>query len=192
MASKIIYLSRHGESIFNLEERIGGDSKLSKNGLKYSKRLSNYFNNKFNKLIVWTSKLKRTIQTGKNLNFPKYEFNELNEINAGIYENMTFEEFKINYPNEYNKRINNKLNYKYKNGESYVDLINRTDSIIKKITNTNDDILIISHQAILRVLIGRLLNKKLEDIPFISIPLHTLFKIEISNDNITFEKISLQ
>ena len=45
---------------------------------------------------------------------------------------MTFEEFKINYPDEYNKRINNKLNYKYKNGESYIDLINRTDSIIKK------------------------------------------------------------
>lgn len=192
MTNKIIYLSRHGQSIYNLEERIGGDSDLSENGLEYSKRISNYFNNKFNKLIVWTSKLKRTIQTGKNLNFPKYEFNELNEINAGIYENMTFEEFKINYPNEYNKRINNKLNYKYKNGESYIDLINRTDSIVKKITNTNDDILIISHQAILRVLIGRLLNKKLEEIPFISIPLHTIFKIEISNDNITFEKISLQ
>lgn len=192
MTSKIIYLSRHGQSIYNLENRIGGDSELSENGVEYSNKISNYFNNKFNKLIVWTSKLKRTIQTAKNLNFPKYEFNELNEINAGIYENMTFEEFKINYPDEYNKRINNKLNYKYKNGESYIDLINRTDSIIKKISNTNDDILIISHQAILRVLIGSLLNKKLEDIPFISIPLHTLFKIEISNDNITFEKISLQ
>lgn len=192
MTSKIIYLSRHGESIYNLEQKIGGNSDLSKNGMKYSSKISNYFNNKFNKLIVWTSKLKRTIQTAKNLNFPKYEFNELNEINAGIYENMTFEEFKINYPNEYTKRINNKLNYKYKNGESYIDLINRTDSIIKKISNTNDNILIISHQAILRVLIGRLLNKKLEDIPFINIPLHTLFKIEISNNNITFEKISLQ
>ena len=192
MANKIIYLSRHGESIYNLEEKIGGDSDLSKNGIEYSNKISNYFNNKFNKLIVWTSKLKRTIQTAKNLNFPKYEFNELNEINAGIYENMTFEEFKINYSDEYNKRINNKLNYKYKNGESYIDLINRTDNIIKKIISTNKEILIISHQAILRVLIGIILNKKLEEIPFISIPLHTLFKIEISNDNIMFDKISLQ
>ena len=192
MTSKIIYLSRHGESIYNLEERIGGNSDLSKNGIEYSKKLSNYFNNKSNKIIVWTSKLKRTIQTGKNLNFPKYEFNELNEINAGIYENMTFEEFKNNYPDEYNKRLNDKLNYKYKDGESYIDLINRIDNIIKTINSTNEDILIISHQAILRVLIGILLNKKLEEIPFISIPLHTLFKIGISNDNIMFEKFFLQ
>lgn len=192
MTNKIIYLSRHGKSVYNLEERIGGDSDLSKNGIEYSRNLSNYFNNKSNKLIVWTSKLKRTIQTGKNLNFPKYEFSELNEINAGIYENITFEEFKNNYPDEYNKRLNDKLNYKYKNGESYIDLINRTDNIVKTINSTSEEILIISHQAILRVLIGILLNKKLEEIPFISIPLHTLFKIEISNNNIMFEKIFLQ
>ena len=37
MTNKIIYLSRHGQSIYNLEERIGGNSDLSENGLKYSK-----------------------------------------------------------------------------------------------------------------------------------------------------------
>lgn len=190
--NKIIYLSRHGESIYNLEKRIGGDSDLSDNGKKYSENLSNYFNSKNNKIIVWTSKLKRTIQTGKKLNFQKIEFDDLNEINAGIYEDLTFEEFKKNYPEEYNERMNNKLKYKYQDGESYIDLINRTKSIIKKINNTSETILIISHQAILRVLIGIILNKKFEDIPFISIPLHTLFKIEISDNNIIFEKNSLQ
>lgn len=193
MTEKIIYLSRHGESIYNLEKKIGGDSDLSNNGIEYSKNLSRYFNSKNKNLVVWTSKLKRTIQTGKNLNFPKFEFDELNEINAGIFENMTFEEFKNNYSDEYNKRSNNKLNYKYVNGESYIDLINRTDNILKKLNNINSEILIISHQAILRVLIGILLNKKLEEIPFMSIPLHTLFKITIINNNdITFEQFSLQ
>ena len=192
MTEKIIYLSRHGESIYNLEKRIGGDSELSINGIEYSKKLSKYFNSKNKSLQVWTSKLKRTIQTGKNLNFPKFEFDELNEINAGIFENMTFEEFKNNYSDEYNKRSNNKLNYKYENGESYIDLINRTDYIIKKLNNINSEILIISHQAILRVLIGGLLNKKLEEIPFMNIPLHTLFKITINNNDITFEQFSLQ
>lgn len=192
MTEKIIYLSRHGESIYNLEKKIGGDSDLSNNGIEYSKNLSRYFNSKNKNLVVWTSKLKRTIQTGKNLNFPKFEFDELNEINAGIFENMTFEEFKNNYSDEYNKRSNNKLNYKYENGESYINLINRTDNIIKKINNINSEILIISHQAILRVLIGVLLNKKLEEIPFINIPLHTLFKITINNNDITLEQFTLQ
>ena len=189
MTKKIIYLSRHGESIYNLEDRIGGNSELSKNGIEYSNKIANYFNSKPNKIIVWTSKLKRTIQTVKNLNFPKFEFNELNEINAGIFENITFQEFKKTYPDEYSKRINDKLNYRYKDGESYIDLINRTDSIIKKIYNTSETILIISHQAILRVLIGIILNKKLESIPLMPIPIHTLFKIEILDNDIIFEKI---
>ncbi len=36
---KNIYLSRHGESLYNTENRIGGDSDLSHKGLKYAKAL---------------------------------------------------------------------------------------------------------------------------------------------------------
>ena len=63
MKNKIIYLSRHGESEYNVKQLIGGDSKLTNNGLKYSKKIYQYFKNK--NVHVWTSKLKRTIQTAQ-------------------------------------------------------------------------------------------------------------------------------
>ena len=34
-----VYLSRHGQSVYNTENRIGGDSKLSNHGLTYPKKL---------------------------------------------------------------------------------------------------------------------------------------------------------
>lgn len=37
-----IYLTRHGESVFNLCGRIGGDSELSERGLEYASALSKY------------------------------------------------------------------------------------------------------------------------------------------------------
>ena len=37
-----IYLTRHGESVFNLCGRIGGDSELSDRGTEYAKALAKY------------------------------------------------------------------------------------------------------------------------------------------------------
>ena len=35
-----VYLTRHGQSIYNTENRIGGNSGLSDKGVTYSKKLS--------------------------------------------------------------------------------------------------------------------------------------------------------
>lgn len=39
---RTIYLTRHGESLMNLEGRIGGDSNLTERGREYSKALAEY------------------------------------------------------------------------------------------------------------------------------------------------------
>merc|ERR1712156_1149022 len=39
---RTIYLSRHGESEYNLEDRIGGDSNLTPRGQQYAKSLGLY------------------------------------------------------------------------------------------------------------------------------------------------------
>lgn len=39
---RTIYLTRHGESVMNLEGKIGGDSDLSERGAQYSKALANF------------------------------------------------------------------------------------------------------------------------------------------------------
>lgn len=39
-----IYLSRHGESEYNIEDRLGGNSNLSQKGQKYAKALPKALN----------------------------------------------------------------------------------------------------------------------------------------------------
>ena len=41
---KTMFFSRHGESEFNVTDRIGGDSPLSQRGALYAKALARYFN----------------------------------------------------------------------------------------------------------------------------------------------------
>jgi len=65
---RTIYLSRHGESTFNLEGRLGGDPPLSDRGSRYATRLAEYVEGLGHaKLKVWTSWLQRTIQTTKHI-----------------------------------------------------------------------------------------------------------------------------
>lgn len=58
---------------------------------------------------------------------------ELDEINAGICDSMTYEEMNKKYPPEYNMRLKDKLNYRYPRGESYIDLISRLDPFVQEI-----------------------------------------------------------
>jgi hypothetical protein len=40
---RTVYLSRHGESLYNLDERIGGNSQLTDRGQQYATSLGYYF-----------------------------------------------------------------------------------------------------------------------------------------------------
>ena len=45
-----IYMSRHGESLYNTEDRIGGDSALSPQGELYGKEIAKFFIDEFKSL----------------------------------------------------------------------------------------------------------------------------------------------
>lgn len=74
---------QHGESEQNLIGRIGGDSNLSARGLQYAAALSQYIRDQnIEGLRVWTSWLRRTIQTVSGVNVPQERWKALNEIDA--------------------------------------------------------------------------------------------------------------
>ena len=63
---RTLYLSRHGQSSYNSLKRLGGDSDLTVAGEDYSRRLAAYINDlNIDNVFVWTSWLKRTIQTAQ-------------------------------------------------------------------------------------------------------------------------------
>ncbi|GFU12519.1 hypothetical protein NPIL_661261 [Nephila pilipes] len=172
-----IYLTRHGESEFNALGKVGGDSELSERGWEYAKMLSKYIKEqKIPRLRVWTSLLQRTIQTSSAISAPQERWKALNEIDAGICEEMTYEEIKEKYPQEFAAREENKFKYRYPRGESYEDLVSRLEPVIMELER-QENVLVVAHQAVLRCLLAYFLDKKSTEIPRIKVPLHTILKL---------------
>ena len=77
-----VYLSRHGESTYNVEKKLGGDPGLSKAGDEYAKRLGEYAEHMIQcnphtgkKLAarLWTSSLQRTELTAAYIPHPELD-----------------------------------------------------------------------------------------------------------------------
>ncbi|NXR09298.1 F262 bisphosphatase, partial [Semnornis frantzii] len=80
---RTIYLCRHGESDYNLVGKIGGDSGLSPRGKQFAQALKKFIEEQdIADLKVWTSQLKRTIQTAESLGVTYEQWKILNEIDA--------------------------------------------------------------------------------------------------------------
>jgi 6-phosphofructo-2-kinase / fructose-2,6-biphosphatase 2 len=193
VSTKKIFISRHGQSLYNLENRIGGDSSISNEGMMYARKLYNYIslNYKKDEIMIFTSKLKRTKETAQLFienGFHVKHMDILNEINGGICENMTYDEVKEKYPDLYDERKKNKFYYKYPEGESYFDLIIRLKEFILELNRMNKTILIISHNAVIRVLMAYYLKISHHELPYFNMPLHKLFCIENSNSNYCYTK----
>uniref|UniRef100_A0A673XCQ8 6-phosphofructo-2-kinase/fructose-2,6-biphosphatase 1 n=1 Tax=Salmo trutta TaxID=8032 RepID=A0A673XCQ8_SALTR len=172
-----IYLSRHGESNMNLLGCIGGDSGLSPRGHKYATALGTFIKSQHIKdLKVWTSHMKRTIQTAEHLGIPYEQWKALNEIDAGVCEELTYEEIQDNHPEEFALRDQDKYRYRYPKGESYEDLVHRLEPVIMELER-QENVLVVCHQAVMRCLLAYLLDKTADELPYLKCPLHTVLKL---------------
>ncbi|XP_037529686.1 6-phosphofructo-2-kinase/fructose-2,6-bisphosphatase isoform X3 [Rhipicephalus sanguineus] len=172
-----IYLTRHGESVLNLQGRIGGDADLSERGREYALALAKFIKKQsIPRLRVWTSQLKRTIQTAAGIDAPQERWKALNEIDAGICEEMTYEEIQEKYPEEFAARDQDKFHYRYPRGESYEDLVARLEPVIMELER-QENVLVVAHQAVLRCLLAYFLDKNSEELPYLRVPLHSIIKL---------------
>ncbi|XBW37976.1 hypothetical protein QEN19_003561 [Hanseniaspora menglaensis] len=180
---KVIWLSRHGESVYNVEKKIGGDSKLSERGLMYAKKLPQLLKDQGydteNQMTAWVSTLVRTNETAQFLPFEQIlPWRALNELDAGLCDGMTYEEIEDKYPDDFKERDDNKFEYRYKGGESYKDVVLRLEPVMMELERQSN-ILIITHQAVLRCIYAYFMNIPQDQSPWVAIPLHTLIKLEI-------------
>lgn len=179
-----IWLLRHGESQYNLTGQIGGDADLLERGWRYAKRLPELVlkllgeDAQNTNLTVWTSTLNRTQQTALFLPYKKkLQWKALDELDAGECDGMTYEEIEKEFPDDFKARDDNKYEYRYRGGELYRDIVIRLEPIIMELER-QENILIITHQAVLRCLYAYFMNVPQEELPWMLIPLHTLIKLE--------------
>jgi len=178
-------MSRHGESLNNTHNIIGGNCHISERGEEYSQLLGDYFSSTQN-LTVWTSELKRTKETASKINAKQtvVAWKNLNEIHSGNFDGFVLDDIKTNYPDLYLLRNNDKLTKSYPNGESYLDLYKRVSTVLDNIdTPQNGTLLIVAHHAVCRVIYSYFTHKPLSECTNIQINLHTLY--ELDEDKVT-------
>jgi len=204
-----IWLTRHGQSEYNLDDRIGGNPPLTERGHRYAKRLSIWFREEIAErrrngegeiekeeekepIEIWTSALQRTIQTVAHLSdFPQRHIETLNEIESGICDGMSYAQIQRDMPDIHRARNADKLRFRYPQGESYLDLVERLTPIINQILERKHPLLIIAHQAVVRVLVCRLLKVPDAELPHFDTPLETVFKLEEGEEGLKQTRIGL-
>jgi 6-phosphofructo-2-kinase len=220
LAPRQIWLSRHGESMDNVNGRIGGDSHLSPQGKRYAEALTKFVgeqralwedhqrekqaNTHFpprpgdttppnpevaaqmgeeRNFCVWTSMLNRSIETAQYFNEDEYDVKQmrmLDELNAGSMNGLTYADIRNLFPEEYELRRHDKLQYRYPGpgGEGYLDIISRLRKVILEVERMTDHVMLIGHRSITRVLLAYFMGLKQEDISDLDVPLGVAYLLE--------------
>ncbi len=108
---------------------------------------------------------------------PPTEWRALVEIEAGVFNGMTYAEIERKDPTDFDARTRDKLRYRYPHGESYTDVIDRLEIVIFELERITRPVLVVGHQAVLRCLYGYFLDLPQEKIPHLDVPLHTVIKL---------------
>lgn len=191
-----LFLVRHGETLYNQEDRIGGDSDLTSKGREQANALAEHFAT-IRIPIIFTSNYKRTLQTATPIAERQdpcsiIALPEFNEIHAGVCEGMTYEEIRQQMPHVAKARGPNKYRYVYPQGEGYKTMEERVHRGLKKVfylNNYDENIMIVGHRAVNRMILSCFLSRQEEEIPYIYMPQDRYYHIQINPHKRIFELI---
>ena len=118
--------------------------------------------------------------------------NELDEIDAGVCDSMTYDEIRRTMPQEYYNRSQNKYYYIYPQGEGYVTMRARVERGLRKalfLSEGRANIIMIGHQAVNRMILSLFLFRRTEDVPYIMVPQDQFFLINATHRKKCFERL---
>jgi broad specificity phosphatase PhoE len=168
----IVYLLRHGETDWNSEQRIQGntDISLNANGLNQARQAADYLT-RFDIEAIYSSNLSRAYETASiiatKLQKPHFIDKELTEVNMGRWEGSRWDDIKIEYIDYLPKWLNNLENIPAPGGESYGQVQVRVVRAYKRIISKHSEdsnILIVSHGIAIKTLIAYILGLSLNNL----------------------------
>ncbi len=180
LTARPIWLTRHGESVFNAAGVLGGDPDLTPAGHRYGRSLAEFLDRRDpdrDGVVIWTSSLRRAVQTAAPLGRTPWPWRALDEIDGGICDSMSHAQIQEHLPEEYAARKRDKFTYRYPRGESYQDIILRLDPVITELERTRKPVLVIAHNAVLRAIYAYFQGIPRERCPYLPIPLHTVIEL---------------
>lgn len=184
--SRIFYIARHGQTVWNAEMRIQGQENipLTRDGYRNRRGLFYLLKDKPIKHI-YTSALQRSINTAfpiaQYLHLPIQTTSNLNEISFGLLEGENLSDFDEWAEQTWNWWLKNPFENRVPGGgENYLDLLKRADIFLSSLNQHNDQdvTLVVAHFRINQMLIGRLTNMKIEEAITILQPNNQVYRIQ--------------
>jgi broad specificity phosphatase PhoE len=174
-----IYIARHGETTWNVEGRIQGrsDPDLSLKGQQQSLALLEQLKRQ-SLSAIYTSSLQRSILTAQpvanHFGLPIRQESDLDEIAFGVLEGRNLYQFDEMTKSEWERFKDDRFNYRIPGAENYTDVANRIKPFLDRILQNHggQEVLIVGHRVVNRLLIGMLMG----------FPLEWVLKIEQTND----------
>ena len=194
MKLPIIYLLRHGQTLWNAEGRYQGqlDSALTLKGEEQAKanavKLSKYIDIK--EVKFFSSPLGRAKATAKiiakcnSLEYSEIIFEDaIQEFNYGIFEGKTKEYCKTIYAKEFFEREADKYHYILEGGESYVKVFERLNRWLVSVEDEKV-IVLVAHEMINRALRGIYCNMSTDKMLTLRQANDVLIKLENNSETI--------
>ena len=173
-----VYLIRHGETANAKDHALNGhfDIELSQKGRDQIQAIAEIL--KISPIkAVYSSDLKRTRNSAEIISIQHgldpVCYPELRELSFGKWEGLSLKELNSKYPGEVEKRFANPATFQAEGGETLQQLIERALPKYEQIiaNHPGDEIVIMSHGGVNRVILGHLLG----------IPLNNVFRITQEN-----------
>jgi broad specificity phosphatase PhoE len=165
----IIYIVRHGQTVWNAEGRIQGHSDigLSETGQRQAQAIARrladvHFD------VAYCSDLSRTTETARIIlgerDIPLHPTPKLREYKKGVFEGLTEDEYRQQYPELYEASLVNDLDFAPPGGETIRQTSARMGDFIDDLQcdHPEDRALVVGHGGSLRAAIVALLSLPLE------------------------------
>lgn len=169
----ILYCVRHGESTYNVEGRLQGQSdepRLSPLGLRHAQALAASLA-QLPLDAIYASPLARAMETARpladSLKLPIVADDRLKEINIGIFQGLLAAEIGDVHPQETARWRSADADYRIPGGESRRELMQRAEAALMDIREAGHrQVAIIAHGGVLAAALKALLKVPAESNPF--------------------------
>jgi probable phosphoglycerate mutase len=156
MSSSKLIIIRHGETLWNVKGKKQGqlDSPLTSLGIKQAKALAQRLTQE-SFTSLYTSDLGRASETARYIaartNHEVFLERGLRERNFGIFQGLTDEQIKNEYPAEYSSHLADKVDYVIPDGESLRQFYARGTVCLESLTarHAGQTITIVTHGGVI-------------------------------------------
>ncbi|MBR1419893.1 MAG: histidine phosphatase family protein [Selenomonadaceae bacterium] len=184
-----LILIRHGQTEWNIIGKFQGqsDTELSSEGIRQAELLAEHFEEFYANHIdaIYSSDLKRARDTAETLG-RKYSMevqldSRLREVHFGKWEGESISEIKKSDPKNFSRLFTSPDLLKIDGGETFEQVQIRAMESIREIIdkNSNRTVVVAAHGAILRTIIGAMLD----------VPLRCIWKIRQDNTAVNLARV---